>query len=125
VSVPVIGVALDGSGGHRAVPDTDKGAMDLDVTWDRAVGVMQFLPGTWKRYAEDQSGDRQADPQNVYDAALAAAKMLCTHGPGLDTDAALREAYYSYNRSDAYVDTVLARAHEYEQLPVPTGQSGG
>jgi len=119
VSVPVYGIPLDGTGGTRLVPDTDKGALDLDPDLDRAVGVMQFLPGTWKRWAEDESGDKVADPQNLYDAALAAGKLLCSTTSHLDTDDGLRTAYFAYNHSDDYVETVLQRAHDYEALPVP------
>jgi membrane-bound lytic murein transglycosylase B len=119
----VYGIPLDGTEGTKAVPDTDKGALDLDPTFDRAVGVMQFLPGTWKRYAEDESGDKVIDPQNLYDAALAAGKLLCSSASRLDTDDGLRTAYFAYNHSDDYVATVLQRAHEYEALPVPAPPS--
>lgn len=119
VSVPVYGIPLDGTGGTRLVPDSDDGKLDLDPELDRAVGVMQFLPGTWKRWAEDASGDKVADPQNLYDAVLAAGKLLCGSASALDTDAGLRKAYFAYNRSEAYVEKVLALAKEYQQLPVP------
>lgn len=118
-TVPVYGIPLDGTNGTKKVPDTDKGAMDLDPDLDRAVGVMQFLPGTWKRWAEDQSGDRTSDPQNIYDAALAAGKLLCSASSGLDGDDGLRRAYLAYNHSDAYVEKVLGIAHDYSTLPVP------
>ena len=53
-----------------------------------------------------------ADPQNLYDAALAAGVYLCRAGPVTD-DAGLRRAYYSYNRSGPYVDVVTQRAIAY------------
>jgi hypothetical protein len=81
LSPPIIGIALDGSPGVRAIPDTDGGRLDGDSTWDRAVGAMQFLPTTWARWGQRASGDGQApDPQNIDDAALSAARYLCASG---------------------------------------------
>ena len=121
-TVPVFGPPLDGTNGTRLIVDSDEGSLDLDPELDRAVGVMQFLPGTWKRWAEDQSGDRKSDPQNIYDAALASGKLLCSAASGLDTDDGLRKAYFAYNRSEDYVEKVLALAHSYEALPIPSGE---
>ena len=53
------------------------------VTYARAMGPMQFLPGTWARYASDGDGDGKADPQNLFDATLAAARYLCSGGLNL------------------------------------------
>ena len=45
----ILGPRLDGSvAGTAVIRDTDGGALDLDPTYDRAVGPMQFLPGTWR-----------------------------------------------------------------------------
>jgi membrane-bound lytic murein transglycosylase B len=112
VSSPILGPPLDGSNGFAVVPDTDGGRLDGDPTTDRAVGPMQFLPSTWKTVGRDGSGDGVADPQNLYDAALGAGAYLCRSGPVSD-DAGLRRAYYSYNRSQSYVDIVVQRADEY------------
>lgn len=118
-SVPVFGPPLDGTNGTKLVNDTDKGQLDLDPVLDRAVGVMQFLPGTWRRWSEDQSGDGTSDPQNIYDGALASGKLLCGSASRLDTDEGLRAAYFAYNRSDAYVEKVMGYANGYRALPVP------
>ena len=48
-------------------------------------------------------------------SALSAAAYLCASGPGLEGDAGLRRAYFSYNHSDAYVAQVLGHAREYQQ----------
>ena len=53
VSTPIIGVALDGGPGVRAIVDTDGGALDTDAVWDRAVGPMQFIPETWSYRGRD------------------------------------------------------------------------
>jgi membrane-bound lytic murein transglycosylase B len=75
---------------------------------------MQFITSTWLKWALDGNGDGVADVQNTYDAATAAAAYLCAGGP-MRTDDDLRRGYFSYNHSPAYVEAVLARAHEYQQ----------
>ncbi|NLA54934.1 MAG: hypothetical protein GX859_01335, partial [Corynebacterium humireducens] len=76
----IIGIPLDGSPGFAAIPDTDGGLLDGDTEWDRAVGPMQFIPESWKRYGRDANGDGVADPHQIDDAALGAAHLLCTNG---------------------------------------------
>ena len=68
----IVGIALDGSPGVAAIADSDGGRWDDDSVWDRAVGPMQFIPGTWRRYQVDGNGDGVSDPNNVYDAAYGA-----------------------------------------------------
>lgn len=119
LSQPIIGLALNGSGATAAIADSDKGSLDGDPIWDHAVGPMQFIPGTWRRFAVDINGDGVADPQNLYDAAAAAATYLCRYGPGLDLDEPLQRAFFSYNHSASYVATVLERSHAYQSLPIP------
>jgi len=104
---PILGPVLNGSG-FAAIPDTDHGALDGDPVWDRAVGPMQFIPSTWRRWAADGNHDGVADPENVYDASLAAARYLCADGRDLSTDAGLQSAILSYNYSDAYLRLVSA-----------------
>ncbi|MBX7070135.1 MAG: hypothetical protein K1X38_12165, partial [Microthrixaceae bacterium] len=41
---------------------------------------------------------------------------------GLDTDDGLRKAYFDSNPSEDYVEKVLALAHSYEALPIPSGE---
>ena len=102
----IFGPLLDG-GPFAAIRDTDNGALDGNRTWDRAVGPMQFIPGTWARSGVDGDGDGRADPQNVYDAAHSAAGYLCRYGRDLSVPSDLRTAIYAYNQSDAYVLAVL------------------
>ena len=47
---PILGPRLDGSPGIAAIPDTDHGVLDGDTVWDRAVGPMQFIPSSWRRW---------------------------------------------------------------------------
>jgi membrane-bound lytic murein transglycosylase B len=113
VAPPIYGPELDGSNTFAVVPDSDGGGLDGTARTDRAVGPMQFLPGTWRTVGTDLTGDGDADPQNLYDAAAAAGVYLCRSGPGLDDAATRRAAVLTYNRSQEYADIVDERAREY------------
>jgi len=104
---PILGPQLTG-GAFAIVPDTDDGAYDGDAVYDRAVGPMQFIPSTWARWRADGNGDGRTDPNNVYDAALAAGRYLCAGGRDLSNRADLDRAILGYNHSDAYLRTVKA-----------------
>ena len=125
---PVIGIRLDGSlAGTMVVRDSDRGALDGDSLYDRAVGPMQFLPGTWRAYAADGDGDGRDNPQDIDDAALASAAYLCSGSGNLATPAGARAAVLRYNNSSDYADLVLRLAAVYSGLPttgpIPTGGS--
>ncbi len=85
--------------------ETDYGR-DLSVSSAGAEGWMQFLPSTWAQYGVDANGDGFEDPYNPADAIFAAARYL--RAAGGDTN--IRAAVYSYNHSQAYVDSVMLRA---------------
>ncbi|WP_290062927.1 lytic transglycosylase domain-containing protein [Amycolatopsis solani] len=125
---PILGPQLNGQGGFAAIPDTDQGLLDTDPVWDRAVGPTQFIPGTWKGYASDGNGDGKSDPNNIFDAALATGRYLCSGGFDVAKPDQLRGAIYRYNNSDTYVNTVILWADAYRngimQVPdstVPIG----
>lgn len=105
------GPALDGDG-VAAIPDTDGGRYDGDTVWDRAVGPLQFIPDTWRRWGSDANGDGVADPNQIDDAALAAARYLCASG-AMTSPEGWRAAIFSYNHLDTYVDDVAAAANRY------------
>ncbi|WP_308286566.1 lytic transglycosylase domain-containing protein, partial [Streptomyces griseorubiginosus] len=104
---PILGPRLDG-GAFAVVRDTDGGAYDGDAVYDRAVGPMQFIPSTWARWGADGNGDGRSDPDNVFDAALAAGRYLCAAGRDLSEAAGLDRAILGYNHSAAYLRTVRA-----------------
>ena len=112
VSPTITGPPLNGHG-VASIPDTDGGRWDLDATWDRAVGPMQFIPSTWRSLGRDGSGDRVGDPNNLFDAAVSAAAYLCLADGSLGDPASLRRAILAYNHSGAYVDDVLRWASVY------------
>ncbi|WP_413228009.1 lytic transglycosylase domain-containing protein [Corynebacterium qintianiae] len=109
----IIGPALDGSGNFAEIRDSDGGEYDNDTTHDRAVGPMQFLPGSWKIYGRDANGDGATDPQQIDDAALASANLLCADGRDLSTPEGWRDAIFAYNQSNDYVLKVRDAAANY------------
>lgn len=117
VSPPIIGIPLDGGNATQHIPDSDGGELDGDPTYDRAVGPMQFIPTTWDSWGRDGDGDGDEDPQNLYDAAAAAAAYLCA-GRSVSSEEGLRAGYFSYNHSEVYVENVLRHAYAYRQLVI-------
>lgn len=120
---PILGPVLNGQG-FANISDTDGGQYDGDSTYDRAVGPMQFIPSTWDRWGADGSGDGKKDPNNIYDAALAAGRYLCADGRDLGVKADLDRAILSYNHSSDYLRTVLAWFEYYREGAhgVPDGE---
>ncbi|MEW2076028.1 hypothetical protein AB0941_20700 [Streptomyces sp. NPDC013433] len=102
----ITGPALDGNG-FALIHDSEGGAWDGDAVYDRAVGPMQFLPTTWKSWGADGNGDGVANPNNIFDAALAAGHYLCAGDRDLRTAAGLERAVLSYNHSRDYLNLVL------------------
>jgi membrane-bound lytic murein transglycosylase B len=111
----IIGVPLDGTGGNRAIRDTDAGRLDDDTRWDRAVGPMQFIPTTWRSWGADGDGDGRVDPHDIDDAALAAARYLCRAGTDLSSSAGWSTAVLTYNNSGEYARKVARTATEYAE----------
>jgi hypothetical protein len=130
---PILGPVLNGDE-FAQIFDTDGGQWDSDAAYDRAVGPMQFIPSTWASWGTDGNGDGLADPNNVYDAALAAGDYLCAGGRDLTDEDGLNSALLSYNHSWDYVLTVrawlefyLQGAHEVPdgEGPLPTSPGAG
>ena len=117
VSPPIIGIALDGTGGTARILDSDGGRWDQDLVFDRAVGPFQFIPSSWRIFGGDGNGDGIADPHNLYDAVPAMRRHLSPEGRVTD----VRAAIFSYNHSDAYVDEVLQWARRYTAPPTTVG----
>ncbi|MEV6432036.1 lytic murein transglycosylase [Nocardia sp. NPDC051463] len=118
---PIFGPALDGTlPGNEVIKAPDGSAV-------RAIGPMQFLPGTWRLYAADGNGDGVADPHNVFDASLAAGKYLCSGGLNLRDPAQELRSVLRYNNSMAYAANVLSWSAAYRtggtpsQVSIPPG----
>jgi Transglycosylase SLT domain len=122
---PILGPQLNGSPGLAAIADTDHGVLDQDTVWDRAVGPMQFIPSSWRSYGVDGNGDGVANPNNIYDATIAAGLYLCAGEADLSDPAQLRAAVFRYNHSASYVSTVLRWAQAYRTNVIPTPSAPG
>ncbi len=110
---PIYGPALDGTlPGNEVIKATNG-------SYVRAVGPMQFLPSTWANYASDGNGDGVADPNNVFDAALAAGKYLCSGGLDLRDPAQQLRAVLRYNNSMSYAANVLSWSNAYKSGGTP------
>ena len=110
---PIVGVALDGSPGVAEIRDTDGGRLDGDPEHDRAVGPMQFLPATWARFGADGDGDGVRDPDDLDDAAAAAAAYLCAGGRDTADGDGWWDGVLAYNRSLDYARRVWTAADRY------------
>ncbi|MEU3618153.1 lytic transglycosylase domain-containing protein [Streptomyces sp. NPDC006872] len=121
---PILGPVLNGNG-FANISDTDNGAYDGDSAYDRAVGPMQFIPSTWAWAGRDGNGDGKKDPNNIYDAALAAGHYLCRYDWDMSTTSGMRSAILSYNNSTDYLNTVLSWLEYYRKgthaIPDGTG----
>ncbi len=113
VTPRLLGPVLDGKP-FSAIRDTDGGVLDGNKRWDRALGPLQFIPSTWARFSVDLDGDGVTDPQDVEDAAGAAALYLCWGDRDLAQPADLRAAILSYNHSHTYLAAVLAWKAAYD-----------
>ncbi|QNI08129.1 lytic transglycosylase [Mycobacterium kubicae] len=114
---PIYGPSLDGTlPGNEVIV---QGNVGNRVTYARAMGPMQFLPGTWARYAVDGDGDGVPDPQNLFDSTLAAARYLCSGGLNLRDPAQVTAAILRYNNSMPYAQNVLGWAAAYATGVVP------
>jgi hypothetical protein len=113
VAVPgIYGPRLDGIGTAK-INDTDTGQVDGDSAFDRAVGPMQFIPGTWRAMGVDGDGDGVRNPQDIDDAAMSTAVYLCAGRTNLSNASDLNQAVLRYNHSQSYADLVISIAKAY------------
>ena len=75
-----------------------------------AQGPMQFMPSTFRAYAQDGDGDGIASINDAHDAIFTAAKYLAANGAASGNVTA---ALYRYNHSYSYVYHVLSVARSF------------
>ena len=91
----------------------------------QALGMMQFLPSTYRGYAAGADGltGKGLGMAGIWDAEsslYAAALYLCDNGAPGD----LQRALFAYNNAQWYVDQVLATAARYGYLAAGPGPAG-
>ncbi len=81
-----------------------------------AFGYPQFLPTSYLNHGVDGDGDGRVSLYDPADAAASCANYLANHGwrQGISYEQK-RQVVWRYNRSDAYIDTVLTLASRVEQ----------
>lgn len=109
----ILGPALDGDGLAAIRATAESTAWHGDPEWDHAVGPLQFIPSTWQTWSSDGDGDGTADPNDLDDAAYAAARYLCADGYDLASGPGWSAAVFAYNHAQVYVDAVYAAASAY------------
>jgi hypothetical protein len=109
----ILGPVLNGTNNTQRIDDTDDGVLDGDLTYDRAVGAMQFIPSTWQQHKVDADNDGLTDINDIDDAALAAGNYLCQGGRNMDLSTDWWNAILSYNDVRAYAQDVFDAANEY------------
>ncbi len=93
----------------------NKHPLEIKGSFAGAIGFFQFLPGNVFTYGIDANNDGIVDPHNPVDAIHSIANYLKEHG--WDNSQPLfsktnKEAIWGYNRSESYIDTVLAMARD-------------
>lgn len=103
--------------GFAVIVDTDRGVLDGNARWDRAVGPMQFIPETWERWKIDGNHDGVIDPQNLFDAAATAGRFLCSLQRRFGSSP--RDYLLGYNPSTRYASDVIASANHLAAYQLP------
>jgi membrane-bound lytic murein transglycosylase B len=96
--------------------------LDLRGSGAGAFGIPQFLPRSYRWFGVDGNGDKQVSLYEPADAIASAARYLQHYGwrSGLSRREQ-RNVIWGYNRSDAYIDTVLWLQDEIvSPTPEPT-----
>lgn len=76
-----------------------------------ATGPCQFMPGTWRSYAQDGNGDGKQDIADARDCLFGAAKLLAVNG---GNSGRMSEALLRYNHSSRYVQMVIRIAESFQ-----------
>ena len=102
----IVGKPVLARGGHL-IGDTEAGLLDHDRRFDRPVGPMLLTPADWSVVGVDGDTDGKRNPQDLDDASLALAVLLCAPGQDLRTTEGKRAALPRINDTPDFVRAVL------------------
>ena len=91
--------------GHQ----TGRDVLEIRGSYAGALGIPQFLPSSYHRWAVDGNNDRRVDLENKADAIASIGNYLKSHGWKSTTGYVKRKrAVWEYNRSPHYVEAVFS-----------------
>lgn len=97
-----------------------EGVYNVRGSYSGAIGIPQFLPSSYQRWAVDGNGDGQIDLNQLTDAMYSVANFLHQHG--YRRDAKFRtnwKAVWEYNNSTDYVRAIHEIAFRLTWQPKP------
>jgi len=83
------------------------------VTPEGLLGPMRLAPAVWEQYSADGNADGTADPQNIFDATLAAGARMCADGGNLREPDGEARAVASFDPSPDYLANVRSWSGAY------------
>ncbi|WP_182378673.1 hypothetical protein [Nocardioides sp. WS12] len=118
----IIGPALVDRG-SRLVADSDGGVLDGDLINDRVVGPMHLAPTLWSMVTVDADNDGVRNAQDIDDAALATAILLCSFGTNLKDPSQRTNAIERLNPHPGFVELVAQANAAYQRHAELNGAS--
>ncbi|MDW8271537.1 MAG: lytic murein transglycosylase [Bacteroidota bacterium] len=94
--------------------DSTLDVLSLRGSWAGAFGLPQFIPTSYKQWAQDGDGDGRKDLFSIADAIASVAYYLHANG-WRDSPAAQQAALFHYNNSRDYVECILTVAQRLRQ----------
>ncbi|MGX6511458.1 hypothetical protein [Rhodococcus sp. SJ-2] len=85
------------------------------TTPDGRVGPMQLPAGAWERFPSDGNADGVTDPQNVFDATLAAGAWACADGAPARDEAGEARVAAMFDPSPEYLANVQKWSAAYKK----------
>lgn len=101
------------------LPDTEAGRLDGDPRHDRPVGPLLIAPTIWAVVGVDGDADGSRDPQDIDDAALAAAVVLCSRSENLTDPTNRAGALAQLNANPIFIRLTLAVDVIYQRSDIP------